>query len=236
MYFTESSQGARYGGCFPGESTITTSSGQRKKISELRIGEKVLARDPRTNKLVYSEVILFLDYDPTQKRQFLTIELASRRTLTITPTHLVLTGNSKNIRTVFAENIKVGDVLLVSDSNNNMIEDSVIGIKGVIRTGVYAPLTDIGTVVVNDVVVSCYATIDSQSLADWSFLPLRLALNVEKAFVRLWDILSKPLGAWSSNSVISVTSSRTIPVGVHWYAKMLYTMGDYLVPSHLREE
>lgn len=232
----ESSQGARYGGCFPGESTISTSSGQKKKLSELRVGEKILARDPRTNKLMFSEVILFLDYDPSQKRQFLTIKLATGRTLTVTPTHLVLTGHSKNVRTVFAENIKIGDVLLVSDSNNSITEDSVVEISGVVRTGIYAPLTEIGTVVVNDIVVSCYATVDSQPLADWAFLPLRLVWNIEQGFLRLWGILSKPLGIWSRDISVSVTSSRTIPVGIHWYARMLYTLADYLIPSHLREE
>lgn len=186
---------------------------------------------------MFSEVILFLDYNPTEKRQFLSIKLASGRTLTLTPTHLVLLGHAKNVRTIFAESIKVGDVLLVSDPNNNIIEDSVVQINGVIRTGVYAPLTETGTVVVNDVVVSCYATVDSQSLADWAFLPLRLVWNVERGFGRLWNILSNPLGDWqSSDSKTSVTSLRTIPTGVHWYARFLYVTADYLIPSHLREE
>lgn len=235
--FIESSQGARYGGCFPGDSTVTTSNGERKKLSDLQIGEKILARDPKTNKLVFSEVILFLDYDPKQKRQFLFIKLASGRTLTVTPTHLVLTGHSKNVRTVFAEQIKIGDVILVSDSNNVMTEDTVVEITGVIRTGVYAPLTEIGTVVVNDIVVSCYATVDSQVLADWAFLPLRLVWNVEQGFKRLWNILSRPLEIWTVNPTTrAVTNSRTIPTGVHWYAKMLYIIADYLIPSHLQEE
>lgn len=185
---------------------------------------------------MFSEVILFLDYDPLQKRQFLTIKLASGRTLTVTPTHLVLSGHSKNVRTVFAENIKIGDVLLVSDSNSNIIEDSVIEIRGVIRTGIYAPLTEIGTVVVNEAVVSCYATVDSQSLADWAFLPLRLMWNIEQSFMRLWQVLSKPLRVWSNEFSTPVTSYRTVPVGVHWYARMLYTLADYLIPSHLRKE
>lgn len=231
---SESSQGARYGGCFPGESTVTTSGGQRKKLSELQIGDKVLSRDPRTNNLVFSEVILFLDYDPSQKKQFLEIKLASGRTLIVTPTHLVLTVDLKDVKTVFAASIKIGDILLVIDANNTLKEDSVVGIGGVIRTGVYAPLTEIGTVVVNDVVVSCYATVDSQSLADWAFLPLRLVWNVEQGFQRLWRLLSGPLRVWSNDS--RIINSKTIPVGVHWYARMLHKVADYLIPSHLRDE
>lgn len=186
---------------------------------------------------MFSEVILFLDYDPSQKKQFLTIKLTSGRTLTVTPTHLVFAKYSRNVRTVFAENIKVGDLLLISDSDANIIEDSVKEIEGVIRTGVYAPLTELGTVVVNDILVSCYATVDSQSLADWAFLPLRLVRNVERSFLRLWNVLSKPLGVWQSDCNTSVTTTRNVvPVGVHWYAKVLYNVADYFIPSHLREE
>lgn len=233
FFVAESSQGARYGGCFPGDSLVTTSTGQKKKLSQLQIGEKVLSRNAKTNKLVYSEVILFLDYDPLQKRQFLIISLASGRTLTVTSTHLVLKKHSEVVQTVFAGNIQIGDVLLVSDSNNSIQEDSVIKISGVVRTGVYAPLTEAGTIVVNEVVVSCYATIDSQVIADWVFLPVRFIWNVEQGLVRLWTVLSKPLDVWSSRSV---TTTKTISVGVHWYAKLLHTLGYYVIPSHLREE
>lgn len=233
---TESSQGARYGGCFPGDSLVTTSTGEKKTLSELGIGEKILSHDPRTNQLTFSEVILFLDYDPSQKREFLNIKLNSGRTLTVTPTHLVPRKQINHIETLFAEKIRIGDILLVSDSNNGVSEDSVVEIRGIIRTGVYAPLTEVGTVVINDIIVSCFATVDSQEIADWAFFPMRLVWNVKQGFKRIWRVLSKPLDVWSSEYNTTVTSSKTIPSGVHWYAKMLYAVADYIIPSHLRRE
>ncbi|KAG5892316.1 hypothetical protein JTB14_023496 [Gonioctena quinquepunctata] len=215
----ESSQGAKYGGCFPGESTVLTSSGKRRKLAELRIGEKILAQDTSTNRLLFSEVIAFLDYDPSQKREFLTITLSSGRTLIVTPTHLVLTGTSKKYRTVYAENIKVGDKMLVSVSNKTLEEDSVVKIGAILRTGTYAPLTKAGTLVVNDVVASCYATVDSQSMAHWAFLPVRLGWNFKHGLSRLWRVVTHPSVLWS-NSPSPVVTSRQTSQGVHWLCEM----------------
>jgi hedgehog protein len=94
LSFPESSQAAKYGGCFSGESTVLTSSGARRQLSQLQIGEKIQALDPSTNQIVFSEVLLFLDYDPHQKREFLHITLSSGRTLTVTPSHLLVSGGS----------------------------------------------------------------------------------------------------------------------------------------------
>ncbi|CAH1154989.1 unnamed protein product [Phaedon cochleariae] len=236
----ESAQGAKYGGCFPGEETVLTSKGTRTKLSDLRIGEQILALDASTNTLVFSEVILFLDLDPHQKRQFVTLTLRSGRTLVVTPSHLVLTGTAKRFRTVFAEQVKVGDTLLVTLEGNNSassdhetVEDSVVKVGAVLRTGVYAPLTKAGTLVVNDVVVSCYATVDSQAMAHWAFLPLRLAWNVRTALSRLWRVVTHPSTLWREESV--AVSPRQTSYGVHWYAKVLYSTADYLIPSHLHE-
>ncbi|XP_056643310.1 desert hedgehog protein A [Diorhabda sublineata] len=226
----ESSQGTKYGGCFPGDSTVVTSTGNTKKLSELRIGEKILSQDPSTNKLIFSEVLLFLDNDPNQKREFLNLTLSSNRTLVITPNHLVLKETAEGVRTVFAESIIVGDKLLVSVSNNsNLVSDSVISITAVLRTGVYAPLTEVGTVVINDVVVSCYATVDSQTVAHWAFLPLRLVWNFKQSLWKAWSVVSNPFSTRSTENLVPKQ------IGVHWYAKILYSMAHYVIPSHLND-
>ncbi|KAJ8931945.1 hypothetical protein NQ314_015097 [Rhamnusium bicolor] len=226
----ESSQAAKYGGCFSGENTVLTSLGVRRKLSELQIGEKILSQDPTTQQLIFSEVILFLDYNPIERREFFKFFLLSGRTFIVTANHLVLSGTFKKYRTVYAKKINIGDNLLVSDSNNTIVEDSVVQIKPIIKTGVYAPLTKVGTLVVNDIIASCYATVDSQSLAHWAFLPVRLVWNIKQSLFRFWSIINKPVISWS-NAPTSVTSGR--PTGVHWYARMLYATANYLLPSHL---
>lgn len=210
-----------------------TSSGLRKDLQDLAIGEKILSVDS-SGQLVFSEVLLFLDYDPGQKREFLEITLLSGRSLQVTPTHLVVTGEVTSSRTVFAKELKIGDSLLVSDSNHHrLIEDVIVKVREVLRTGVYAPLTSTGTLIVNDVVASCYATVDSQSLAHWAFAPVRLVLNVSRGFRRLWILISSPMVGWTQTPI--ARHEDRPGVGVFWYARALYTAADYLLPSHMNE-
>lgn len=233
LTFSESSQAAKYGGCFSGNSTVLTSTGVHRKLSELQIGEKILTVHPSTNQIVFSPVLLFLDYDPHQKREFLQITLDSKRVLTVTSTHLVVTGTKLKSRTVFAEKLKIGDLMLVSDSNNRrLLEDRIVKIESVLRDGVYAPLTSTGTLLVNDVLASCYATVDSQLLAHWAFSPIRLVFNVKNGLYRLWTLVSKPMVGWSDDSGGRTTQPQA---GVFWYAKLLYAAADYLLPSHMHK-
>lgn len=226
--FSESSQAAKYGGCFSADSTVRTSTGARRKLSELQIGESILAYDVVESRLVYSDVIMFLDWDPEQNREFLHLELASGKTLTVTPTHLLLIAASNASRTIYAEQLQVGDRLLVRDSNELVVKDVVVRVRPVLRKGVFAPLTTTGTVVVDDVVASCYAVVDSQRIAHWAFAPVRLIFSVRTSINRLWDFVSFA----DSTTKKSISPAER---GVHWYPKMLYTVANYLLSSHLHK-
>ncbi|KAI4459240.1 hedgehog [Holotrichia oblita] len=230
VYYEKSSQGGKYGGCFSAESTVISETGATRKLQDLRIGEKILSMDLDTQEFVYSEVILFLDWDPSQRRDFLKIELQSGRTLTVTPSHLIFQiANDNRSRTIYAAKLKTGDRVLVLDSKK-LIEDSIVKVRQIVSTGVFAPLTLTGTVVVDGVLASCYATIDSQSIAHWAFTPIRLMLNFNQGLHRMWNLLRKPLEGWEDDiNIVSSTPSR----GVYWYAKILYVVGDYLIPSRI---
>lgn len=251
--FPESTQAAKYGGCFTAKSTVTTSTGKRRKLTDLRVGDSVLAWDASAQRAVFSEVIMFLDYDPKQRRDFLRFTLASGRSMTVTPTHLLVTpdhpenleqvsnhldsaskirGPTETASTVrFASEFSVGDRLLVKDSESDgLLVDAIVEVEVVTLTGVYAPLTAVGTVFVDDVLASCYATVDSQTIAHWSFAPVRLAINVRDGFYRVWGLMSSPVYAWTR----SKTPDRPA-VGVHWYARFLYVIGDFLIPSRMHK-
>lgn len=192
----------------------------------------MLTVDQSTGTLEYSEVILFLDRNTEERREFLRIHTISGRTLTLTPTHMLLKGNITSPQeTIFAERLKVEDVILVKDLNNSLVEDVVDRIELVLLTGVYAPLTKTGTLLVNNFAVSCYAVVDSQSIAHWSFAPVRLIVNIREGFGRLWHIIVKPMTGWELNSKSNYVPSN----GEYWYAKTLYSIAKYLIPSHLNE-
>ncbi|KAM0727281.1 Sonic hedgehog protein [Formica fusca] len=223
---SESSSAGKSGGCFPAKSLIRTEYGT-KTLDQVRLGERVAALDSRGN-IVYSEVIAFLDRAPSEMRQFVRLTTESRRVLTLTPAHLVPVEGSSSI---FAARVQPGDRILVSDvatrndTSGYLRWDKVVETKLVLEKGVFAPLTTEGTVVVDDVVASCYAVIDSQTVAHYAFLPLRIWNSVTSFFVQRLDDAPRVRG--------QNEDSQPTKEGVHWYASMLYSLSTYVLPSKM---
>lgn len=215
LLLTDSSQNSHSSGCFTASSTVQTSTGERRKLSDLQLGEKVLSMDAAGN-AVYSEVIMFMDRDEKQSREFVRLETVGGASITATPGHLLLVWKKYeelSQRYMFAEKVEEGDFLLVN-INGTLVPRQVLRVSAELHNGVYAPLTREGTIVVNDVTASCYAMVESQSIAHWSFMPARWASSVSSWF--------KPADAMPE------TSRQT---GIHWYAKSLYSIKDYFLPS-----
>ena len=63
----------------------------------------------------------------------------------------------------------------------------VVEVKSEMRVSAYAPLTNAGTIIVDGVVVSCYAHIINQSLAHFAFLPVRLFDKLYTAYFTFRD-------------------------------------------------
>lgn len=128
---------------------------------------------------------------------------------------------------IFASQIEIGDSVITTDGDRHLI-DKVINVKNSRDQGVYAPLTAEGTVVINDVVASCYAVVNSHSLAHFVYGPLRLYHNFELSFKRLWESMFKPF------LVVKHSQERsTAKIGIHWYANFLYDLAEYVLPSSL---
>jgi len=83
--------------------------------------------------------------------------------------------------------------------------------------GVYAPITERGTIVVDDVIVSCYAQFSSHSAAHLAMAPLRYFFHVDEF-----------IGRWISSSLFADADLD----GIHWYAALLSRVADVLLPKH----
>lgn len=203
---------------------VQTEKNGRKRIDKLDLGERIAAVDSSGN-VVYSEVIAFLDRSTRAKRQFVRLATESKRTLTLTPSHLVpVEGKSA----VFGSEVQVNDRILVRDmldpTETNEVDettrlrwDRVVKIDLVLEEGVYAPLTREGTIIVDDVVASCYAVISSQNIAHYAFLPFRLWSSLRSVFT----------------SPTSDRSAQSQPEGLNWYATVLYSISSFVLPHSM---
>lgn len=56
LFVAESSQAAKSGGCFSGQGLVELHDGSRRRMADLNIGDFILALDPVSGTMVYSEV------------------------------------------------------------------------------------------------------------------------------------------------------------------------------------
>uniref|UniRef100_UPI00358FB9E7 indian hedgehog protein-like n=1 Tax=Myxine glutinosa TaxID=7769 RepID=UPI00358FB9E7 len=201
----ENSMAARTGGCFPGASTVRLQGGEMSTLQNLRPGERVLAMDP-VGRPVFSPVLLFLDRQPTASLLFHDIETADPpHHLFASAAHLLYTSSNatrfpRGFVATFAARVLPGDFVTVWDEASAQMRPSRVRSVAVREhLGAFAPLSAEGTVVVNDVLVSCYAMLEDQGLAHLLFAP-----------VRIWHALpGRPVMAANST-------------GVHWYPRLLH--------------
>ena len=94
---------------------------------------------------------------------------------------IVLTGNHLIFRTsvadgalesVFADQIEEGDKL-VSWKGSKMTEEAVVAVEPAVEKGTWAPLTMEGTLLVDGLLASCYASF-SHDLVDLALAPVKM--------------------------------------------------------------
>ncbi|XP_011407932.1 PREDICTED: indian hedgehog protein-like [Amphimedon queenslandica] len=127
------------------------------------------------HKLVYSPVILILDVDDIKLANYTIIESSGNHKLTLTPNHLVHASKTNDISSsvpIFASQVKKGDVIFVAKSPDVIEAVEVVSTSSKVIKGAYAPLTREGTVVVNDVVASCYTVVNDHQFAHAAFGPI----------------------------------------------------------------
>ncbi|XP_069015627.1 sonic hedgehog protein [Embiotoca jacksoni] len=216
----ENSVAAKSGGCFPGASTVTLQDGTQKAVKDLQAGDRVLAADDDGNP-IYTEFIMFIDRDSTTRRLFYVIETDSGQKITLTAAHLLFvdrdnsTEAGERMSAIFASQVQSGQKVFVFDAGRGRL--APVTVKRIYtqkHEGSFAPVTVQGTVVVDHVLASCYAVIEDHDLAHWALAPVRLAHWVSSLL-------------FSSQPRVCAQND-----GVHWYSKILYQLGTWLLDSH----
>ncbi|XP_019906982.2 desert hedgehog protein [Esox lucius] len=188
------------GGCFPGWARVTVPGGGQKTLDSLEPGDRVMALS-ESGHLVLSRVLLFLHRDHESRSTFLVLSTQDGHRIALTPHHLVFLSPRYELlhseyRARFASRAKPGDYVLIRGPDGRVQPSRVTSTSQVEGTGVYAPLTEHGTLFVDGVLASSYALIEDHRLSHWAFGPLRLLLS----FTQLVGGGGAPPRVWASGA------------------------------------
>ncbi|XP_077159587.1 sonic hedgehog protein isoform X1 [Paroedura picta] len=226
----ENSVAAKSGGCFPGSAVVNLEHGGTKLVKDLSPGDRVLAADGQ-GKLLYSEFLTFLDQeDPTRHRVFYVIETQKPRTrLLLTAAHLLFVAprqNHSQPQPIFASRVRPGHrVYVLGKGGQTLIQATVHRVSlQEEASGAYAPLTAQGTLLINQVLASCYAVIEEHSWAHWAFAPFRVIHAL---------LAMLPPGGHPHPSLSPPAAPSEATAGIHWYSHLLYHIGRWVLDSDL---
>ena len=153
-------------------------------MHELKPGDKVLSISSHGS-TIFSEVITFLHYEPKTIATYMAIQTKSGALLHVSGNHLVFSVTQDKaklkFKAVIASCLQPGDYILGINSPSYQVQSTqVANITAVRKEGVYAPMTQCGTIVVDSSVASCYASYPSHTVAHVVMAPLRIYYTITK--------------------------------------------------------
>lgn len=160
-------------------------------MMSLKVGEKVLVESSPT-RFRYEPVLAFLHEDRGPGRA-LEVTLSDGKKLKASDHHLVFIAGTWGVKrlTKRVDQLHRGDLLYTIAHSGLSRTSAVVGVRRVLGSGMFAPLTAAGTVVVDHVVASAYAAPGDVDLphgaAHAAFFLLRayFSLGVKAAFAPL---------------------------------------------------
>ncbi|CAF3868813.1 unnamed protein product [Rotaria sp. Silwood2] len=194
--------------CFSLNDTTKTPNGNEISIENLKIGEKVLAIN-HNDQIIPTEIIAILHYEKNSPALFYTFTTESGHQVSLTPEHLLYIGNQTYIQ---ARHIDSKEHKLFIAGKNGQLESSRIrSIDLQIKHGYATPITQHGTLLVNNVSSSCYASIYHHSIGHMAMAPLRWIHQAKQIF----GLINK---------------NETNENGIHWYPRALNNIVHMFVP------
>ncbi|GES76264.1 sonic hedgehog protein [Rhizophagus clarus] len=165
--------------CFAADSKVILQNGKVTKISELVIGDYVCCGF-ENGKLVFSEVFLFIHADHDAVMEFRLVDFmkqdGSLGTLCVTPEHHVFMNGGG---TDFAKNVVPNRTKLFVSDGEKLVSVVTTRVTKERKKGYYSPLTRSGTILVDDVLCSCYASAPPyQSLFNLALAPLKFYTKI----------------------------------------------------------
>uniref|UniRef100_A0A914Z9H0 Hint domain-containing protein n=1 Tax=Panagrolaimus superbus TaxID=310955 RepID=A0A914Z9H0_9BILA len=158
------------GSCFSGDTMVKVLNGRRKRIDELKLGEWVSSAG--NGKVGFNKVVSWLHRMPTIESEFLKLTLENGKTLKLTKKHLIYkvdclaneTFSKLSYLTIPAENMQISDCVLSLNHRRKLVPTRISLIEIIREKGIYAPLTESGNIIVNEIFASCSSEIENPLL------------------------------------------------------------------------
>ncbi|PIC45379.1 hypothetical protein B9Z55_005417 [Caenorhabditis nigoni] len=150
--------------CFTGDAKVMTPSGE-KTMSELRVGDMVQTYEH--GKMAYTRVASWLHRLPETKAAFIKLTTDNGPEVSMTPQHFIYKADcvTEVYDLVYAEDVNVGDCVMVKKNDDKLTLTTVVNKSTFYETGVYAPMTETGDLIVNDIYASCHNVIKTNTLS-----------------------------------------------------------------------
>lgn len=159
-------------GCFHEHTQITLADGSTRSLNALHTGDEVLVHSS-SGQFHPSRVLTVFHHQRSSVRFLDLYTTENSQPLRLTPSHSILTKNGYD----FASNLLVGDWLISSEFQSIQITkiEEIVLVNQTIST----PLTFEGNIIANNLIASCYATFNHQSM-HWITTPIRYWYQIER--------------------------------------------------------
>ncbi|CAF4077252.1 unnamed protein product, partial [Rotaria sp. Silwood1] len=152
---------------------------------------------------------------------FYTLETESNHTISLSAEHLIpVVSDTGTAIYIPAERVKAGHHSLYVLSDDGVLSQSlVIRVSIQIKIGYFAPLTTSGTLLVNNVVASCFSHVHNHEMAQLSMTPVRWYYKITRYFG-----LTKHLDSKNQSPNQN---------GLHWIPQIMFNFAQRFYPSAL---
>ena len=137
--------------------------------------------------------------------------ITNTQNIKVSGSHLI---SIQNNQFKFAKELVKGDTIVTFDTTNQTKKTETIQSIHIVKVDKYsAPLTMSGTLLVDDVLVSCYAEVNNHFMAHNALAPIRYWHHIQKAFN---NILPEVI-----HSKLTIEKQSN---GTHWFPSLLYSI------------
>ena len=157
--------------CLPADAAVVTEQAGRRRMDELRVGDRVLAARP-DGSTFYDDVYMFGHKDAAATGSFVKLETAGGAALRLTPDHHVFVTRAGARLEIPASAAQVGDLVQVVGAGGAAALDAIVAKTLAADRGLFNPYTLSGSIVVDGVAASCH----SSSFMDGVFAALNIPL------------------------------------------------------------